>query len=108
VHRVLRPEAGHRASGPQPTIDDRTSLPRRRPPATHDDTTAATERIRRHTWAELMKRVFDLDVLECPHCGGRRRVIALINDPPVIRAILDALGIEPAPRAPPPNAFALN
>jgi hypothetical protein len=24
---------------------------------------------RNYTWAELMKRVWELDVLECPRCG---------------------------------------
>ena len=49
-----------------------------------------------------MRRVFAIDVLECPACGGRMRVIAAIEDPRAIRAILDCLGL-PA-RAPPPAA----
>ncbi len=31
---------------------------------------------RRYSWAELMKRVFLLDVLTCPECGGSRRLLA--------------------------------
>jgi hypothetical protein len=27
----------------------------------------------RSTWAELLRRVFALDVLTCPHCGGPQR-----------------------------------
>ncbi len=46
-----------------------------------------------------MRRVFAIDVLVCPACGGRMRVIAAIEEPRVIRAILDWLGL-PA-RAPP-------
>jgi hypothetical protein len=67
------------------------------------------ERRRRATWAELMKRVLGLDVLECPACGSRRRLIALITDPPVIRRILVCLGHDPDPpqRSPPPAEFAL-
>jgi hypothetical protein len=42
------------------------------------------------TWAQLMRRAFDVDVLACPVCGGRLRLIALIVDPRTIRAILDA------------------
>ncbi|MBW2281154.1 MAG: transposase [Deltaproteobacteria bacterium] len=53
----------------------------------------------RPSWADLMRRVFAIDVLECPACGGRMRVIAAIEDPRVIRAILECLGL-PA-RAPP-------
>jgi hypothetical protein len=33
----------------------------------------------RSTWAELLLRVFSIDVLECPHCGARRKLIALIS-----------------------------
>jgi hypothetical protein len=80
-------------------------------PSPAPDTTAATatayapprasapERMR---WAELMKRGFALDVLQCERCGGRRKLIALIRDPFVTRAILLHLGLpsEPPPLAP--------
>jgi len=26
-------------------------------------------------WAALLRRVFALDVFECPRCGGRRRLV---------------------------------
>ena len=32
---------------------------------------------------------FEADVLGCPRCGGRMQVIALIEEPSVIKAILD-------------------
>ena len=51
----------------------------------------------RATWADLLKRVFAIDVLECPHCGGRRRLIALISDGVVVRKILDHLGLPTEP-----------
>jgi uncharacterized protein YbaR (Trm112 family) len=35
-----------------------------------------------------MRRVFDLDVLACPRCGGRLRVIAAVQDPLAVQAIL--------------------
>jgi hypothetical protein len=55
------------------------------------------------TWAQLMRRAFDLDVLACSRCGGRLRLIALLLDARAIRAMLDSLGLppEPADRAPP-------
>ncbi len=58
-------------------------------------------------WAELMRRSFDFDVLTCPRCGGRLELIALIEDPTVIRRILSHLGLPtdvPAarPARPPP------
>jgi hypothetical protein len=57
------------------------------------DDTPVAERRRRYTWAQMMNRVFKLDVLECPFCKGRRKLIALITDPPVIRAILECLNL---------------
>ena len=44
-------------------------------------------------WAELMSRVFGINVLTCLHCGGQCQVIACIEDPAVIRKILSHLGL---------------
>jgi hypothetical protein len=54
-------------------------------------------------WADLMRRAFDIDVLACPRCGGRMRLIGTVEDPDAIRAILAALAVsrERADRAPP-------
>jgi hypothetical protein len=66
----------------------------------------SAHRCGRHPWAELMQRVFALDVLRCP-CGGRRKILAAITEARVIRAILAALGLPteapavPAARGPP-------
>jgi hypothetical protein len=66
----------------------------------------------RYSWAELMKRVFSLDVLRCHACGNRRQMIALITQPEVIRRILVHLGLPPDPpplapaRSPPQLALA--
>ena len=58
------------------------------------------------TWAALMRRVFDLDVLACPRCGGRLRVIATVQDPLAVQAILAHLARSntPAPPGPAPPA----
>ena len=59
-------------------------------------------------WADLMRRAFGLDVLACPKCAGRLRLIACISQPSVIRKILRHLGLPADPpalrpaRAPPP------
>jgi len=53
------------------------------------------------TWAALMQRGFGFDVLACPRCGGRLRLVALIQAPAVIERILRHLGLPegaPAPR----------
>ena len=41
------------------------------------------------TWARRLKRVFKMDVETCAHCGGTVKVIACIEDPTVIKQILD-------------------
>ena len=53
-------------------------------------------------WAALMRRVFDLDVLACPRCGGRLRVIAIVQDPLAVQAILAHLGRSLSTEAPGP------
>jgi Putative transposase len=58
-------------------------------------------------WADLMRRSFGFDVLACPRCGGRLRLVALIEEAAVIARILGHLGLSaeiPGPcvaRAPP-------
>jgi hypothetical protein len=52
----------------------------------------------------LMHRAFALDVLACPQCGGRLRLIATLHDPAVIRKLLAHLGMArsgPSPRSRP-------
>jgi len=61
-------------------------------------------------WAAVMYRAVAIDVLACPHCGGRLRLIATLHDPAVIRKILARAGsppkAEPAPAPPEPGAAA--
>jgi len=49
-----------------------------------------------------MHRVFALDVLACPRCGGRLRVIATVQDPLAVQAILAHLRRSGAPEPPGP------
>ena len=32
-------------------------------------------------WASLLKRVFQIDILACAKCGGRMKVLAVIDQP---------------------------
>jgi hypothetical protein len=59
-------------------------------------------------WADLLRRVFEIDVLRCARCGGRLRFVAAIDDPEVVRRILAHLGLPtsiapPLPARPPPG-----
>jgi len=62
------------------------------------------------TWAQRLKRVFDIEIETCSECGGKIKIIASIEDSTVIRKILahvDAIAASvgarllPECRAPP-------
>jgi hypothetical protein len=55
-------------------------------------------------WARLIQRVYEVGPLECPRCGAPMRLIAVINDPAVIRKILEHLGLRLANARPVPRA----
>ncbi len=42
-------------------------------------------------WAQLLLKVFSVDVMVCPRCDRRMQRIAVIQQPKVIAAILDCL-----------------
>jgi hypothetical protein len=43
----------------------------------------------RRRWANLIRRVYEVDPLVCPRCGSELRVIGFITEPMVIKRILD-------------------
>jgi hypothetical protein len=45
-------------------------------------------RAARYRWAELLRRIFEVDPLACPRCRGPMRTVAVIIDPAVIIRIL--------------------
>jgi len=64
------------------------------------------------TWAQRLKRVFNIDIEVCSRCGGSARVIACVEDQDIIDRILAHLRKKeqdiptlplrvPPPRAPP-------
>jgi len=65
--------------------------------ANEDDERRRRPTVRKLLWAALLQRVFGIDALRCPKCDGRMRVIATIIEAKVVKAILDALGLESAP-----------
>jgi hypothetical protein len=48
----------------------------------------------------LLRRTFDIDILDCAKCRGRLRVVATIADTREARRILERLGVpSDAPQA---------
>ena len=48
-------------------------------------------------WADLLKRVYDIDSLACSRCSDRLRMIAPIVEKQVVRRILASLGLPCEP-----------
>ena len=66
----------------------------------HDESRAGRKQCpRNYSWAALMKRVFEFDVLKCPDCNGRLKILAAIHPPIHTRKILECMGLPS--RAPP-------
>ena len=79
----------------------------------HDAPRSPEEKRRAMSWAQRLKRVFSIDVTACVHCGGTVRIVASIEEPTAIRAILahfekhgarEEAHYRPAARAPPVQA----
>ncbi len=79
------------------------------PSARPDRDRSPDARALRRSWAQLIKRVYEVDPLVCPKCGGEMRIIAFIIDHDVVDAILKHLAKSEArsPRGP-PSAAALS
>ena len=56
------------------------------------------------TWAQRLKRVFEIDITLYPLCGGQLRIIGDITDPDLIRRILDHVNSRAPPRLSPRRA----
>jgi hypothetical protein len=105
-HGVFAPNSKYRA---RVTLGGRG---RRRKVKADDnsDDKSPEERSASMNWAQRLKRVFNIDAEICDQCGGAVKPIACIEDPVVIRKILDHLdnkaaaseqNPEPESRAPP-------
>ncbi len=102
-HGVFAPNSQYRA---RITPARRGRGARSAKPAREKDRTPAEQQAAMR-WAQRLKRVFQIDVETCPSCGGSVKIIASIEDPPVIERILnhraskDLPGLWPESRAPP-------
>jgi hypothetical protein len=72
---------------------------RRLTPMVPSETPADGQRPRRpegapsyRPWAELLARTFAVDVLACPKCHGRMRLLAMVEDPANVARFLAAVG----------------
>jgi len=92
-HGVLAPNAKLRAE-----IIPGEKKNKSKPADDNDDALHSPTSVR-ISWARLLKRVFDIDIEHCPHCGGTLKIIAAILESSVITKILDHLGLPT--RAPP-------
>ena len=107
-HGVFAPNSKHRALV-TPAKRGRSNQAR-----VTDEPPTPTERRASMTWAQRLKRVFNIDIETCSACGGAVKVIACIEDPAVIQKILthlkekagpEPLGLLPSVRAPPTGLF---
>jgi hypothetical protein len=53
------------------------------------------------SWAACIKKVFEINPLECPKCKSQMRIVAFLHDSHEISKIMQSLGIEKS-RPPPP------
>ena len=55
------------------------------------------KKIYRPKFAQLMSRVFSIDVLECPRCKSRMQLISIVQNQHATRDILRSLKMSTAP-----------
>ena len=53
-------------------------------------------------WAEMIRKVYEVDHLICPQCGGKMKIISFIKDYKVIDKIIDHLKLTFKAERPPP------
>jgi hypothetical protein len=57
-------------------------------------------------WAALIRKVYEVDPMTCPKCGGRMKVVAFITEVAVVDRIIDHLKLVfVAAKLPPPHVF---
>ena len=53
-------------------------------------------------WAAMVRKVYEVDPMLCPKCGGRMKVIAFLTDYQVVDRIIDHLKLRFVAEKPPP------
>ena len=104
-HGVFAPNSPYRAAiVPDPsrrTRTRRTASKQSTPKHLPEDPAQPTAPL---TWAQRLKRVFEIDISQCPRCGGTLRVISDVTDPDVIQIVLEHLKQRAPPTAGPRRA----
>jgi hypothetical protein len=90
-HGVFAPNSAHRA------LVTRAGRGKSREGVSRADARTPIERHAAMRWAQRLKRVFSIDIETCAGCGGTMRIIACIEDPAVIEAILAHLAGKARP-----------
>jgi hypothetical protein len=57
-------------------------------------------------WAEMIRKVYEVDPMLCPQCGGTMKVIAFLTDYAVVDRIIDHLKLTFVAERPPPPQIA--
>jgi hypothetical protein len=57
-------------------------------------------------WAEMIRKVYEVDPLLCPQCGGQMKVIAFLTDYAVVDRMIDHLKLTFVAERPPPPQMA--
>ena len=58
-----------------------------------------TSPAKRKAWARLIQKIYEVDPLTCPKCKGAMKIISFIDQPEVIKAILQHSGLWPKGKA---------
>jgi transposase len=54
-------------------------------------------------WAAMIRKVYEVDPMRCPKCGGSMKVVALITDYAAVDRIIDHLKLTFVAEKPPPS-----
>lgn len=87
-HGVFAPNSKHRAAV---TPSGRGKGSKKNQFGTNQVDRTQAERHAAMTWAQRLKRVFNIDIETCEKCQGPVRIISCVEDPAVIRQILEHL-----------------
>ena len=64
------------------------------------------QRIPSKGWAEMIRKVYEVDPMLCPQCGGTMKVIAFLSDFSVVDRIINHLKLTFIADKPPPPRIA--